>query len=153
MMGTSAPYFAELFDRAVAALAVPPHPEMSDGDPRFQPNRCHPNSEEYCRANPSFEVMRGWLVNLQGADAAMFEAHSIVRSRLDPSIRYDVTPIRASGLVFVEHLGDLVIFENWSRTPQIAFFRSEVIMEMLRESAFDSDALSYETGSLTPDLF
>ena len=103
MMRTSAPYFIDLFDRSAKALPVQPHPEMSDGDPRFLPYRCHKNAKEWCDANPTFEVVRGWLIDRQAPGAAFFEAHSIVRSRSDPSIQYDVTPIRASGLVFVEH--------------------------------------------------
>jgi hypothetical protein len=122
MIRTSDPYFLDLFDRSAKALPVEPHPEMSNGDPRFLPNRCHKNAEEWCGADPTFEVIRGWLIGRQAPGAAFFEAHSIVRSRSDPSIQYDVTPIRASGLVFVEHAGEEATFASWSRSPQYVFF-------------------------------
>jgi hypothetical protein len=92
-------YFDALVERASTAIAVPQMP-LSFEDSDF--NNCHENAAKWVAGRSDYVVTRGWLLWPQAGPPYMLHAHSLVRGAEG---LVDVTPLRESGLHFLEHQG------------------------------------------------
>lgn len=109
---TRAEYEASLCARREDAAVVPFLKVAFDGwSPKV--GCCHQNADMWVRANPEFEVVRGWVTYASfGGDSFGLTAHSIVRDR--SGALFDITPLDDEGLRasmhFILHEGDPTIF-------------------------------------------
>jgi hypothetical protein len=92
-------YFDALVARAPMSVLVP-HMQIAYVDDDF--NSCHKNAARWVAEHPEYTVIRGWLLWPQAGPPYLLHAHSIVRG---PQGLVDVTPLRESGLHFLEHDG------------------------------------------------
>ena len=71
--------------------------------------QCHANTDRWVAANPTWQVLRGWVLLANEPFAgAQYAAHSVVA---DPAgALWDVTLSDGIDRSFLEHVGDLAVF-------------------------------------------
>ena len=87
-------YTSKLRQRLGEGVVVAPV-EVSIGNWKPQPNRCHENVTIWCQNNPDFRAVRGWLyMDMTGQlDFEVFLAHSVIQD--SGGKFWDITPLQA----------------------------------------------------------
>lgn len=104
-------YFRQLYDRLGTALKVP-FREVSFGEWKPAPNKCHDNVDYWVRHHPGCRAVRGWIFWPAGGEGRnRFLAHSMVEDEGD---LFDITPMDRNAresLLFLRHFGSDAEFD------------------------------------------
>jgi hypothetical protein len=106
MTAEEAAYFDALFLRREAAILSEPRRVIFQDGTSPQAAQCHANVDRWVRENPGCRGVRGWIVEVDWGERALFAAHSLVEDERGKLV--DIT--LPAAYRFLRHEGEPALY-------------------------------------------